>query len=259
MTLTTIPTTAIAYTRVSSRRQSTEGQSLSEQRLAIETYAHHSRLRIQEWFEDVASAKGPRSVSRRPGFQGAVDEAEKRGVPIIVASFDRVSRDLQSFMDLVRHREITFISVQDGTCLTLANLEGQIARAEANNRRRSQSAKDEYAQRRILGLPPRNPDLEGARRKSADARGAKALAKAEHLANILRSDPSLSGLSIQKLCDRLNELGQRDLLGGLWTKASIHSAMSRLKKQKAELDALRPTSSDQEKAELAKLSHYHLF
>lgn len=258
MNLKTIPTTAIAYTRVSSQKQRMEGQSLGEQCLAIETYAHHSHLRIEQWFEDVASAKGSRSISRRSGFQAAMNKAEELGVPLIVASFDRVSRDLQSFADLVRHRELTFISVQDGTCLTFANLEAQIARAEANNRRRSQSAKDEYAQRRALGLPARNPDLEGARRKSADVRGAKARAKAEHLANILRSDPSLPGLSLQKLCDRLNELGHRDLAGGPWTKASIHSALTRLR-QKVELESSAPPLSDQELAELAKLPHSNLF
>ena len=106
--------------------------------------------------------------------------------------------------------------------------------------------------------PARNPDLDGARRKSADVRGAKAQAKADHLANILRSDPSLPGLSLQKLCDRLNELGHRDLAGGLWTKASIHSALKRLK-QKTEVRAPEPAYSEEDRAELAKNPNFGMF
>ncbi|MDR5655501.1 recombinase family protein [Ruixingdingia sedimenti] len=258
MNITTRPTTAIAYTRVSSEKQRKSGQSLAEQRLAIETYAHHSHLRIVDWFEDVASAGGARSISRRAGFQAAVDKAEKLGVPIVVASFDRLSRDLKSFVDFVRHRNLVFLSAEEGSYLTPANLEARIARAEANNMRRSQSAKDEYAQRRALGLSARNPDLDGARKKSADVRSAKAQAKADHLANILRSDPSLADLSLQKLSDRLNELGHHDLEGRAWTKASVHSALTRLK-QAPEGETPEPALSDQDTAELEKNPLFGMF
>lgn len=248
MNITSIPDTAIAYTRVSSEKQRQNGQSLAEQHLAIETYAHHSSLRIVDWFEDVAAAGGSRSISGRPAFQAAVDKAEQLGVPIVVASFDRLSRDLKTFIDFVRHRNLIFISAEEGGYMTHANLEAQIARAEANNRRRSQSAKDEYAQRRLLGLSARNPDLDGARKKSADVRSAKAQAKADHLANILRSDPTLADLSLQKLSDRLNELGHRDLSGGLWTKVSVHSALARHKAKPNEANQ-DPSNQDQSMSE----------
>lgn len=231
MTITPLPTIAIAYTRVSSDKQRREGKSLAEQRLSIEAFAERSHILIEEWFEEAASAYGIRSIARRSVFQAAVEKAEKLKLPIVVASFDRVSRDLKSFIDYVRHRDLVFLSAEEGCFLTPANFEARIARAEAENRRRSQSGKDEYAQRRALGLPPRNPDLDGARQKSADVRGAKAQAKADHLATILRSDPSLADLSLQKLAERLNELGRVDLQGKPWTKTSVHSAMSRLKEQ----------------------------
>lgn len=258
MNATSTPTAAIAYTRVSSEKQRKEGQSLAEQRLAIETYAHHSHLRIEDWFEDVASAGGSRSISRRPGFQAAVDKAEKLGVPIVVASFDRLSRDLKSFIDFVRHRNLVFLSAEEGSYLTPANLEARIARAEANNMRRSQSAKNEYAQRRALGLSTRNPDLDGARKKSADVRSAKAQAKADHLANILRSEPSLADLSLQKLCDRLNELGHHDLEGRVWTKASVYSALTRLKQAPA-VEPSDTTLSDEDIAEMVKNPIFGMF
>lgn len=255
---TSIPTSAIAYTRVSSEKQKQHGQSLNEQRLSIEVFAGSSRFRIEDWFDEVGSAYGSASISRRPAFQAAVEKAEKLGVPIVVASFDRISRDLRSFFDYIRHRDLTFISAEEGAFLTLANLEARIARAEAENRRRSESTKADQARRKAAGLPLRNPDLDTARKKSAEVRGAKAMANAEHLDTILLSDPDLADLSLQKLADRLNELGHYDISGQRWSKNSVHSARQRLK-SKPKPATGNSDMSDEERAEMEKHPLFGMF
>lgn len=262
--MTILPPYAIAYTRVSSRSQYLRGESLAEQRLAIETFAQSVNIHVEEWFEEIGSAYGRDSVTKRPQFNAAVERAIALKVPLIVASFDRLSRDLKSFSKIIEMPGLTLISAQEGMSLTVDNLKAKIARGEAESKRKSDSAKKEHARRKALGLPPRNPDLDGARSKSADVRGAQAQANADHLENILRRDPSLKELSLQMLADRLNELGHRDLRGKSWTKNSVYAAKQRFSKLNDTVPASRSLSA-QELADLEdhklmlKNPHYGIF
>ena len=88
----------LAYTRVSTQRQGTQGVSLSEQRAAIERYAVRNNLHITAWHEETATA----SKRTRPVFRAVLAELQrsKGTVGLIMHKVDRGARNLRDWADI---------------------------------------------------------------------------------------------------------------------------------------------------------------
>jgi len=82
----------IAYTRVSTSKQGTQGVSLSEQRRAIEQYAQKQQLSISAWHEETITA----AKRGRPIFRKVMNSLHRNGgkVGLIMHKVDRGARNL---------------------------------------------------------------------------------------------------------------------------------------------------------------------
>ncbi len=88
----------IAYTRVSTQRQGENGVSLSEQRRAIDIYAHRRRVQVIDWFEERTAA----GVVGRPVFKGVLRrlEADAGRTGLLLHKIDRGARNLRDWADI---------------------------------------------------------------------------------------------------------------------------------------------------------------
>lgn len=92
---------AVAYIRVSTTEQATEGVSLANQRQRIESYCAFKGLDLAEVIEDAGVSGGVNK--ERPGFIYLLDTIEAGGVDVVVLySLERLSRDMLTLLALER-------------------------------------------------------------------------------------------------------------------------------------------------------------
>jgi site-specific DNA recombinase len=109
---------AIAYIRVSSKIQATDGHGLDDQRDAIKAYAARAGYEVVQWYED-AGVSGELPWSARPGMKALVERVAMNGVDaVIVHQIDRVTRgeseNFKAFIAIIEASNVQVISVVDG-------------------------------------------------------------------------------------------------------------------------------------------------
>jgi len=100
---------AIAYTRVSTKRQGKSGLGMEAQEKAIQQYAALEGWLVADQYLDVESGKS----DERPGLNAAIDRAKLLQCPILVSKLDRLSRDVHFISGLMAQR-VEFIVTQLG-------------------------------------------------------------------------------------------------------------------------------------------------
>lgn len=87
----------LAYIRVSTAKQGTQGSSLDEQRRAIERYAQRHSLHITKWFEERETA----AKRGRTAFGNMLKALEANSAEgVIIHKIDRSARNLRDWADL---------------------------------------------------------------------------------------------------------------------------------------------------------------
>ena len=108
----TVAKKAYGYTRVSTEEQVQDGNSLNNQREAIEKYAEAHNIEIVGWFTDEGvSAK----TAHRPGLESMLEACrENKGEVehVVVYNISRISRNISSF-----YKEIGSLLAHDGITL----------------------------------------------------------------------------------------------------------------------------------------------
>ncbi|WP_245429407.1 recombinase family protein [Mesorhizobium sp. WSM3860] len=211
---------AIAYRRVSTDKQGRYGIGLEGQKAAIDRYAQLSKLRITGSFEDVATGRGDRSLSARPGLLLALKAAEETGRPIIVSDLDRLSRHSGTINAIVKKHRITIISAGDGEIRNAVLLETKAARAEREGDLIAERTRHALAMKKAEGVLLGNRvNLPQAQRLGAQRKREIADEKVRQIASVLKT---LSGeKTARELVNMLNELGIRTSQNRLWTVPAL--------------------------------------
>jgi DNA invertase Pin-like site-specific DNA recombinase len=212
---------AIAYRRVSTDKQGGSGIGIEGQLAAIDRYASLGGLRVVNSYQDVGSGRGRRNLLDRPGLQAAIEVAKATGMPIIVSSLDRLSRDAETIDKIVGEHGLTIISAGDGKMRNPVILASEAARAEREGDLISQRTKEALARKKVEGV------LLGNRTNLPDARKIATAAKRQ-IANdtvqqIVAVLDELAGevISDRQLVDILN---QRQILTSTkrsWTLPAV--------------------------------------
>jgi len=95
---------AIAYFRVSTKRQGRSGLGIEAQREAVQRFAEAEGYTILGEFTEVETGKGSDALETRPQLATAIHQASQRNCPVLVAKLDRLSRDVHFISGLMRHR-----------------------------------------------------------------------------------------------------------------------------------------------------------
>lgn len=119
---------AIAYIRVSTKRQGESGLGLEAQQATVQAYAKAAGLELVEEFREVETGTRKRD---RPQLQAALKAARERGAVLVVAKLDRLSRNVAFLAALMEARvDFTACDFPDMDSLTV-HIHAAIAEHEA--------------------------------------------------------------------------------------------------------------------------------
>jgi DNA invertase Pin-like site-specific DNA recombinase len=108
-----MPTTIIAYYRVSTDSQGRSGLGLEAQRDAVTNFAADESVEIAGEFIEVETGKGADALEKRPQLSAALRKAKQLGAHIVVSKLERLSRDVHFISGLMSKR-VPFIVTQLG-------------------------------------------------------------------------------------------------------------------------------------------------
>jgi DNA invertase Pin-like site-specific DNA recombinase len=223
---------AIAYTRVSTKKQKRSGLGLEAQRSAIEAYAIREGLTITGWFTEAESGKGADALKLRPQLAEALKAARKIKGPVLVSKLDRLSRDVHFISGLMAER-VEFIVTELGRQSDPFILHVYAALAEKERSLISERTKAGLAVAKAkgkkLGTHARSSKKE-IRRASALGAAANKAAALGRLTSLRWAIESAlkDARSLRKAVELLNTRGVASPGGGRWHQPSLTKAVDRL-------------------------------
>ena len=223
---------AVAYYRVSTKRQGRSGLGLEAQREAVERFAKDQGYTLINAFTEVETGKGSDALEARPELAAAIRDAKLRNCPVLVAKLDRLSRDVHFISGLMRTR-VPFIVTELGPDADPFMLHIYATLAEKEARVISERTKHALAAAKARGTKLGNPNgaahLKGLGNDSAVATlKADAQERAEGLAGIIASIQAEGITSANAIAGALNARHIATPRGGRWTARSVLNVMSRL-------------------------------
>jgi DNA invertase Pin-like site-specific DNA recombinase len=176
----------VAYYRVSTAEQGRSGLGLEAQQSAVEKFAKAEGFEIAAAFTETESGKGAVTLDRRPNLIGALAEAKRhgKGVPVIVAKLDRLSRDVAFISALMAHKT-PFLVAELGADVSPFMLHIYAAVAEQERLLISERTRAALVAAKARGVKLGNPRLSEARGPMLAAKQARANAFAESVAPVI--------------------------------------------------------------------------
>lgn len=222
---------AVAYYRVSTKRQGQSGLGLDAQRAAVEECCRQRNMElIAPPFEEVESGKR----DDRPELTKAIERCKLTGATLVVAKLDRLSRNV-AFLATLQDSSIRFIAADmpEANELTVHIL---AAVAQAERKAISKRTKDALAAAKARGQKLGNPNGAAALRRFQGASAIAAKAKARQANDFAESLRSTVGRlraegirSLGGIATALNAEQIRTPRGkGRWHASSVRNLIARL-------------------------------
>ena len=213
-----MPTTIIAYYRVSTDGQGRSGLGLEAQRDAVTKFAADESVEIAGEFIEVETGKGADALEKRPQLSAALRKAKQLGAHIVVSKLDRLSRDVHFISGLMSKR-VPFIVTQLGRNVDPFMLHIYAALAEKERAMISERTKVALRAAKDRGVLLGNPNVGKMNTEAAAGRDA-----------ILR--PILQEMREMSYRDIAQELTNRNIPtprgGDLWNAMTVMRVMKRL-------------------------------
>lgn len=223
---------AVAYFRVSTKRQGRSGLGLEAQREAVERFARDQGYTLLSAFTEVETGKGSDALEARPQLAAAIRDAKLRNCPVLVAKLDRLSRDVHFISGLMRTR-VPFVVTELGPDADPFMLHIYAALAEKEAKVISERTKHALAAAKARGTKLGNPNgaahLKGLGNGSAvEALKAGAKERAEGLSGIIDGLKAEGITSANGIAGALNARHIATPRGGKWTARSVINVMERI-------------------------------
>jgi len=215
---------AIGYLRVSTKGQGESGLGIEAQRSAVEAYAKQNGVILIMCYIDVESGK----LAERPELARALAHARRSKARLVVAKFDRLSRNV-AFLSALLESKVDFVAVDNPNANKLTiHLLAAVAEHEAEMiSQRTKAALAAYKARggKLGGELRQCRNLSQEARLKGAQRAGLAVAKAarEAYADLrpfmmeLRS----AGRPLQGIADELNKQGHTTRRGRPWNAVQV--------------------------------------
>lgn len=225
----TTTTAAIAYVRVSTEQQATEGVSMAAQLERIRAYCLANGLELVAIHED-AGLSGKRA-DNRPGLQAALTDVCNRGGVLVVYSLSRLARSVSDSLAIIDRLQragadlaslterIDTTSAAGKMLLTMLAAFAQFERDLTAERTTAALAHKKALGQRV-GTVPFGWDL------SADGITLLENAAEQQTIATIRALRA-SGMTLQAIADRLNASATPTKRGTKWTPTTIRAMASR--------------------------------
>ena len=209
---------AIAYYRVSTRKQGKKGLGLKAQEFTVRNHCKRNNLNI---ITEVVEVKSTRKF--RIGLLNALELCKKNDCHLIVARLDRLGRDVEQIAGIIKSDiEIIIVDSPQANRFTLHIL---AAVAEDNRMKISENTKYALAaaKRRGVALGKNGKALSEANKKAAHE-------FANHLSPLLTRLRNKGIRTVRAVSDELNKRGIPTFRGvGRWHPSTVSILMNRLK------------------------------
>jgi DNA invertase Pin-like site-specific DNA recombinase len=220
---------AIAYVRVSTERQAQNGISLDGQLVQIRKFAEQSGFRIKGVFRESGSAMNE-DIRTQPKLREAILLSRQKRWPIIVASLDRLSRNVETVEKYAQSGKLDVISASNGPQADYVVLRSQAVRAQKEGREIGRRTKEGLARAKARGVRLGNPvNLEKAQRKGAEANRAIAQQRAQEFKRMLAEARRQGAKTAEQIASTLNRLGYSTARGGSWTPENVYRVLRKTK------------------------------
>lgn len=219
----TTPDKFITYYRVSTQRQGASGLGLDAQRQTVAQYLSGAHRTTAGEFLEIETGKGADPLSKRPQLRLALEMCKKTGATLLIAKLDRLARNVH-FVSGLMESKVSFVAcdLPEANQLTIHIM---AAFAEHEARRISERTRDALAAAKARGvvLGATGP----ANLKTCnDQRQQKALEFRERLHPVLEGMKA-QGLTRRAMVDRLNALGIKAPMGGVWSLGQVQRLLNR--------------------------------
>jgi DNA invertase Pin-like site-specific DNA recombinase len=222
---------AVAYYRVSTRKQGASGLGLEAQRASVEAFCEARGFTlIAPPFEEIESGKR----NDRPELIKAIERCKITGATLVVAKLDRLSRNV-AFLATLQDSSVRFIAVDmpEANELTVHIM---AAVAQAERKAISSRTKEALAAAKARGTKLGNPNGAAAfvRAGRGHALGTAAIQEkakihAERLRPIIEQMRAKGHTSLCSLAKALNREGVLTPRGVQWYPSSVRNLLARLK------------------------------
>ncbi|EHP92852.1 recombinase family protein [Methylorubrum extorquens] len=217
----------VTYLRVSTKRQGDSGLGLDAQRKAVSDYLNGGAWAVCGEFVEIESGK---SDVNRPQLQRAIAACRIYGAKLLIAKFDRLSRDAHFLLGLEK-AGIEFVATDNphANRLTVG-----IMALVADEERRAISARTKAA---LAAAKARGVKLGGnrgailtieAKAKGVQVRIAKANNRATDLMPVIADIRAAGAKSLRHVADALNERGIPTAKGGRWSATQVSRVEARV-------------------------------
>ena len=225
---------AIAYYRVSTKKQGTSGLGLDGQVSALEQYASSTGSKIVATYKEVESGKR----KDRPELAKALAHAKRSKATLVVAKLDRLSRNLAFLSSLMESGvEFTACDQPHASRFTLHIL-AAVAEHEARMiSERTKTALTAAKARGTLLGSAREGHWEGrehlrrAGQRKAVAKAAESHARSadEAYADLVPVIQEMRqvGATLRTIAERLNEMGHSTRRGNPWNASQVMRVINR--------------------------------
>ena len=207
--------TAIAYTRVSTKKQGESGLGLEAQQEALRRFAEAEGFRLIETFSEVETGKGADALDKRPQLAAAIAKAKEHAAPVIVAKLDRLSRDVH-FISGLMAQKVPFIVTTLG-----ANVDPFMLHIYAALAEKERTLISERTRAALAELKAKGKKLGGIRPKTIEDAGARA----EALRPVLKE---WEGKSANAIAKELNAREIKTPTGRPWHAMTVIRVQRRL-------------------------------
>jgi DNA invertase Pin-like site-specific DNA recombinase len=231
---------AIAYARVSTKNQGKSGLGLNGQMAQIQQFADDSGFQVVRTVREVASATGPHNTTNRPELVAAIALSRENSWPIIVASLDRLTRNVNALERLVRQGLLDVHVADLGGRVGALTMRCGAARAQFEAQEIGRRTRQGVVEARKRGVLFGNPRLSEVRAKGSATNATNAKRRREEFdAAILAIEADGSPAHTAKqIAGAFNERGFKTARGRNWTAGNVASARRKKKehglKQKAQ-------------------------
>lgn len=208
----------VAYYRVSTKKQ---GLGLDAQKSIVETYVKNNGGEIVAEYNEKESGKDKGDLYRnRLQLVAALDSCKEQGAALIVAKVDRLTRDMETAANLVKHYEIVFCdhpemdALQQGVFFGMAMQEREYI---GQRTKQALQAKREKGEK--LGAPNATW-TNGQRAAALNARRNNARRNENNL-RAYGFVKNVRGVAWGTLANLLNDYGFKTAKGGKWQAVQV--------------------------------------
>ncbi|WP_299200475.1 recombinase family protein [uncultured Amphritea sp.] len=227
--------TPLAYVRVSTKKQSTEGSSPESQFEIIDQFAgsHGYQINSNDRYMEVASGLRQRQLARAGALRDIVQRAIEEQRPIVVTRVDRLTRSVAVLKEII-DSGITIIEAEYNDTISPERAISYLNKTDRERQKKLNSQQIAYDRKRVRDEGMGNPDIAAVQKRAAAA--VKSGADTFMRETFPLIEPLIEqGMNPNQIAKALNERGVPTPRGAPWSRNAVTNLIGRHQESESKL------------------------